>query len=63
MDWRKFIENTIRQMLGSVSANLLVNLREFAVKFREDARATENPWDDILADFMCGLLGIPGPEA
>lgn len=53
----------VAQMLGSVSENLLVNVREFAVKFREDARATENPWDDILADFICGMLGIPGQNA
>lgn len=59
MDWRKFIQQIVEQMLGSVSENLLVTIREFATSFREDAEQTENPWDDILANFMCGLLGIP----
>jgi len=58
MDWRKFFQQMASQMLGSVSSNLLVTLREFAIRFRADARATENPWDDILADFICGMLGI-----
>ena len=49
-------------MLGSVSSVLLVQLQEFAKQFRETAKQTDNPWDDILADFMCGMLGINQKE-
>lgn len=59
MDWQKFFQQIAAQILGSVSANLLIHLKEFAIKFRADAKETENPWDDILADFICGMLGIP----
>ena len=45
-------------MLGSISGDLLKGLKEFAVKFRNDARATTNPWDDVIADLICGMLGI-----
>lgn len=62
MDWRKFFQQMAAQLLGSVSSNLLVTLKEFALKFREDAALTENPWDDILADFLCGMLGLPAKK-
>lgn len=50
------------QILGSVSAKLLVKLKDFAESFRKDAYKTKNPWDDILADFICGMLGVPAPK-
>lgn len=59
MDWRKYLAVLAAQMLGSVSITLLKDLKAFAIKFREDARTTPNPWDDLMADFMCGILGIP----
>ena len=62
MDWKKFFQQMAAQILGSVSANLLVELKKFAEKFRADARKTKNPWDDILADFICGMLGVPAEE-
>lgn len=62
MDWKKFFQQMAGQILGSVSSNLLVALKDFALKFREDAAKTENPWDDILADFICGMLGVPAKK-
>ena len=62
MDWKKFFQQIAARILGSVSANLLVGLKDFANSFREQARKTDNPWDDILADFICGMLGIPAEE-
>lgn len=58
MDWKKYLAGVARQVMSSVSVDLVVNLRNFAIKFREDARQTENPWDDIVADLICGILGI-----
>lgn len=62
MDWRKFLAQIAAQMLGSVSETLLISLRAFAIRFRQDARDTANPWDDILADFICGMIGVPPRE-
>lgn len=59
MNWKVFMTKLLERILGSVSINLLETLKQFAEKFREDARQTDNPWDDILADLICGLLGIP----
>lgn len=59
MDWKKFVNRTVIIMLGSISADLLAGLKEFAIKFRADARVTTNPWDDMIADLICGILGIP----
>lgn len=47
-----------RQLLAAVSGPLREQLESFARKFREDARQTSNPMDDILADILCWLLGI-----
>lgn len=59
MDWKKFLAGLATQVLASVSVNLLAELKDFAVGFRTKAAATTNPWDDVLADMLCGLLGIP----
>lgn len=59
MDWKKFLSNMVAQMLASVSSELLENLKSFAVEFRSDTRKTVNPWDNVLADLICGILGIP----
>lgn len=45
-------------LLPLVSGPLRKDLEQFAKKFREDARKTENQADDILADILCWLLGI-----
>lgn len=59
MNWKEFLNRLVLQILGSISENLLAGLKEFAIKFRADARKTANPWDDVLADLICGMLGIP----
>lgn len=46
-------------LLPLVSVPLRKDLETFAKKFREDALKTENQADDILAEIICWLLGIP----
>jgi len=62
MDWKAFLNRLVLQMLGSISENLLAGPQEVAVDCRTKARATANPWDDVLADMICGILGIPANE-
>lgn len=45
-------------VLPLVTPELRDKLVEFAKSFREDAKATDNPLDDVLAAILCGLLGI-----
>lgn len=62
MDWKKFLAGLAAQVLASVSVNLLAEIKTFAVGFRTRAGMTTNPWDDVLADMICGLLGIPADK-
>ncbi len=54
-DW---IFKLLLQILSVISGPLRTQLTDFAKKFREDARKTANPWDDILADIICWLLQV-----
>jgi len=53
-----WIINLIRKILLSSSGPLRKTLNDFAVSFRESARKTANPWDDILADIICWILQV-----
>lgn len=48
----------LAQLLGAVTPVLLSSVKGFAVTFRDKARKTDNPWDDVLADLILGLLGV-----
>ena len=54
----KWIIELIRKILGSASGPLRKVLTDFAVSFRDQARKTANPWDDILADIICWVLQV-----
>ncbi len=58
MNWKAFLAKLAAQILGSVSENLLKEMKDFAIAFRTKAKQTTNPWDDVLADFICGILGV-----
>ena len=45
-------------VLAALSGPLREELVKFAKEFREKARKTENPWDDVVADILCWLLQI-----
>jgi hypothetical protein len=63
---KESIMNVLMKMLAKVlvtvvtlaSPELVKELKDFAVKYRTKCAATENPWDDILAEALCGLLGV-----
>ncbi len=60
MDWTKWLFKLLPNLIASISAPLRKALMDFAKQFREDAKKTENPWDDFAADIMCWILGIDG---
>ncbi|MBA7615444.1 hypothetical protein ES703_22725 [subsurface metagenome] len=57
-DMNAWIMVLIRQILRAASAPLKKTLEEFAKSFRDQARKTTNPWDDILADSICWILQV-----
>ncbi|MBA7587776.1 hypothetical protein ES708_29817 [subsurface metagenome] len=57
-DMNNWIMILIRQILKSASAPLKKTLEEFAKSFRDKARETPNPWDDVLADAICWILQV-----
>jgi len=54
----KWLLRLLSWILPLISVPLRKQLEEFARQFREDARKTDNPADDILADILCWMLGI-----
>ena len=60
MDWARWLLRLLPNLLASISAPLRKALVDFAKQFREDAKKTDNPWDDFAADVICWILGIDG---
>jgi len=60
MDWSKWFMKLLPNLIASVSSPLRKSLVDFAKSFREEAKKTENPWDDFLAALICSMLGIDG---
>ncbi len=55
----KWILPLIALLLDKISEPLRESLIKFAEEFRVTARETPNKWDDLAADIICWLLGIP----
>jgi len=58
MDWTKWLLRLLPNLVASISGPLRAELVAFAKKFRDDAKKTTNPWDDLAAEFICYVLGI-----
>jgi len=54
----RWLIKLLAQILQVVSAPLRDTLVKFANDFREQARKTPNPWDDVLADIICWLFQV-----
>lgn len=54
----RWIIELIRRILSSASGPLRKTLIDFAISFREQAKKTPNPWDDILANIICWILQV-----
>ena len=49
-------------VVGQVTPKLRERLVEFLVAFYQEAKASENRWDDYLALFLLIIFGVPIPE-
>ena len=56
MDW--FAE-LIKTIIGHASPDLKAMLEKMVKDWEVKAKATPNPWDDVLVFFVKKILGIP----
>lgn len=54
------LEALIPFILTNVTPALLDQLRDLARTFKAKAAETPNPWDDLLANVLCALIGADG---
>jgi len=54
----KIIATVLVTVIKMASPKLVADLKAFAKDFRAKCAATPNPWDDVLAEALCGALGI-----
>lgn len=52
-DW---LFKLLHLILTTASGPLREKLVKFAKDFRDEAKKTANPWDDVLADIICWLF-------
>ena len=62
MAFPQWLVPIVIQLLKLVSPSIAGMLREFAVDFYFRARETLNPFDDVLAGALLGLVGIETPD-
>jgi hypothetical protein len=59
---KKLIINFAKMLVGVIvrAATPVIEkeLEEFLIKWRKKCVETENPWDDMLADFILDILDI-----
>jgi len=52
------LARVIISVIKLASPQLVADLKAFVVEFRDRASRTDNPLDAVLAEALCGLLGI-----
>lgn len=62
MAFPQWLVPIIIQLLKVLTPSLSDMLRKFAVDFYFRARETTNPFDDVAASALLGLLGIETPD-
>lgn len=60
MDWTKWLFKLLPNIMVSISGPLRAELVSFAKEFKVKAKKTENPWDDLVAEGLCWLVGVDG---
>ena len=50
------------KLMGLLTPQLRLLLKDFALGFYERAKETDNPFDDVAASLLLALLSIPTPK-
>lgn len=62
MDIQKILFPVIVELIKLLTPQLSKNLRQFVEDFYWEARETSNPFDDVAASALIGLLGMDTPD-
>lgn len=54
----KYVAKVFVTVVKLASPDLVAEMRDWAVKFRKKCETTTNPWDDVLAEAICQILGV-----
>jgi len=60
MDWAAWLLKLLPNLLASISAPLRKSMVDFVKQFQEEAKKTDNPWDDFAAAVLAWLIGLDG---
>lgn len=55
---RIFLIKLFAQILAAASPEMRAALAKFCIDYKASAKKTPNPWDDILADMLCWIVGV-----
>ena len=64
--WQSIIVNMVvgmlPQVIGILSLSARSVIQDMALQLYNEARKSENPYDDIFASGLLAALGIPAPK-
>lgn len=55
---REFLIQLFAQILAVATPAFREQLVKFCIEYRDAAKKTPNPWDDILANLLCWMVGV-----
>jgi len=56
MKWIQILVTILVQVLKQISPEIRTVLKGLLVELRVKAKATSNPWDDILVELLAGIF-------
>lgn len=58
MNWIKVLTTILYQVLKHISPEIKQVVHGLIAELRTKAKATENPWDDILVEILIGIFSV-----
>lgn len=58
MNWIQILSSILFQVLKHISPEIKKVVQGLLAELRTKAKATENPWDDILVEILSGIFSI-----
>ena len=63
LDWLvEWLLGFLGDLLENISPAIREVLKQLVLNLYQEAKKTDNPWDDLLCVFLAGLLGIELPK-
>lgn len=58
MNWMQILTTILYQVLKQISPEIKKVVQGLIAELRTKAKATENPWDDILVEILIGIFSV-----